>query len=303
MDMIQDYNSNGTARRFTGELGLTGITRTDWGFRWNHSQEFNSDTRASFFLDLPQHRSVFASTNLNRELGPVHVGLNLSGNRSLSGFKSSGSEADTYIETTPRKVGKTGYMMAFGGTASTARTKTEGFASSVASEGIQTRFFSKPFSLGNGTTLTNYVTVGNAWTNQGRSGPTLLTSLTANHTFRGGAALQVTYDYSHTPASLVNVGSHRLSTNFVMNGGSRWNLYFYNSTILDAGVSTTISDFNYAIAPRWRMTLSASVQRFSGSQFRDYQFGFARSISGRDFVLSYSTFSHRIFFDLEASRF
>ncbi len=303
MDMIQQYNSSGAARRYTGEMGLTGISRTDWGFRWNHSQEFNTDTRASFALDLPQHREAFLSSNLNRELGPLHLGLNLSGNRSLSGSRSSGSEADAYLETTPRKVGKTGYMMAFGGTASMAHTKYEAFANSIASEGVQTRFFSKPFMLGRATTLTNYVTLGHAWTNQGRSGPSILTSLTMNHTFHGGATLQTTYDYTKSPAAYINTGSHRLSTNLVMNAGGKWNLYVYNSTLLDANVSTTIGDFNYAIAPRWRMTLSATLQRFTGSQYHDYQLGFARSISGRDFVLSYSTLSHRIFFDMEASRF
>ena len=303
LDLVQQYNSTGAARRYTGELGLTGISRTDWGFRWNHSQEFNTDTRGSFFLDIPQHRSLFASTNLNRDFGPLHLGLNLSGNRSLSGYHASGSEADAYLETTPRKVGKTGYMMAYGATASAAHNKNEGFANSIASEGVQTRFYSKPYMLGAGTTITNYISIGHAWTNQGRSGPSLLTSLTANHTFSGGANLQMTYDYSHTPAAFVYAGNHRLSTNLVMNGGGKWNLYFYNSTLLDATSSTTIGDFNYSIAPRWRMTLSATMQTYVGAQYRDYQFGFARNIGGRDFVLSYSTFSHRFFFDLEASRF
>jgi hypothetical protein len=303
LDMIQDYNSSGTARRYTGQFGFTGISRSDWGFRWNHSQEFNSDTRASFNLDLPQHRAVFLSTNLNRELGPLHLGLNLSGNRSLSGYHASGMEADTYLETTPSKVGKTGYMMAYGATASTIHNKNEGFSNSVASEGLQTRFFSKPFSLGGGTTLTNYITVGHTWTSQGRSGPSLLSTLTANHTFRGGASLQMTYDFTETPAALIDSGKHRLSTTFAMNGGDKWNLFFYNSMLLDARVNTTITDFNFALAPRWRLTLSATLQQFAGSQFRDYQLGFARSIGGRDFVLSSSTYSHRFFFDLEASRF
>jgi hypothetical protein len=303
LDAIQQYNSTGTARRYTGELGFTGLSRSDWGFRWNHSQEFNADTRASFNVDLPQHRAAFISTNINRELGPLHLGLNLSGNRSFSGYHSVGTEADTYLETTPGKVGKTGYMMAYGATASTIHTKNEGYVSNIATQGIQTRFFSKPFSLGGGTTLTNYVTVGNMWTSQGKSGPSLLSTLTAAHTFKGGASLQMTYDFTQTPAELIDTGKHRLSTTFAVNGGSKWNLFFYNSMLLDARVSTTITDFNFSVAPRWRVNLSATLQQFAGSQFRDYTFGFARTIGGRDFLLSYSTYSHRIFFDLEASRF
>jgi hypothetical protein len=303
MDMIQQYNSSGTARRYTGELGLTGISRSDWGVRWNHSQEFNADTRGSFNFDLPQHRAAFLSTNLNRDFGPLHLGLNLSGNRSLSGYESSGSQLDGYLETTPAKVGKTGFLMAYGLTASSADNKTQGFTNSIASQGVQTRFFSKPFTLGRNTTITNYFTLGNTWTNRGRSGPSFLSTLTATHTFNGGANLQMTYDFAQTPATLLDTGKHRLSTTFSVNGGSHWNLFVYNSMFLDANISSTITDFNFAIAPRWRMTLSATLQQFAGSQFRDYQLGFARSLSGRDFVLSYSTYSHRFFFDLEASRF
>jgi hypothetical protein len=301
--MIQQYNSTGTARRYTGELGLTGLSRSDWGFRWNHSQEFNTETRASFNLDLPQHRAAFLSTNLNRDFAGLHLGLNLSGNRSFSGYHSAGAEADTYLETTPGKVGKTGYMMAYGATASTIHSNNEGYINNIATEGLQTRFFSKPFSLGGGTTLTNYVTLGHTWTSQGRSGPSLLATLTAAHTFRGGASLQMTYDFTQTPAELIDTGKHRLSTTFAMNGGSKWNLFFYNSMLLDARVSTTIADFNVSVAPRWRLSLSTTLQQFAGSQFRDYQFGFARTIGGRDFLLSYSTYSHRFFVDLEASRF
>jgi hypothetical protein len=303
LDMIQQYNSSGTARRYTGELGLTGLSRTDWGFRWNHSQEFNADTRGSVNFDLPQHRAAFLSTNLNRDFGPLHLGLNMSANRALSGYRASGSELDGFLETTPTKVGKTGYRMAYGITAMSASNKNEGFSNSLASQGVQARFYSKPFTLGRSTSVTNYFTVGNAWTDRGRSGPSLLSTVTASHTFSGGANLQMTYDFAQTPATLIDSGKHRLSTTFAMSGGSKWNLFVYNSMFLDASISSTITDFNFAIAPRWRMTLSATLQQFAGSQFRDYQLGFARSIGGRDFVLSYSTFSHRFFFDLEASRF
>lgn len=302
LDMNQNYNSSGINRRFTGDFGFTGITGSDWGFHWNHNQEFNADTRGSFFFDVPQHRTLFASTSLSRQMGPLHAGINLSMNRSISGFSTSGSQGDVYLETNPKKVGNTGYSVAYGATASVLRNKTEGYSSNAVTEGVQARFFSKNFNLDRSTYVTNYLTLGNVWTTAGRSGASVISSFAANHTFRGGT-LQMTYDFTRLPTAFTDGGSHRLSTNLIMNGGSRWNFFLYHSMVLDSNAMTTIGDFNYSLAPRWRLSLSATLQKFLGAQYRDYSFGIARNIGGRDFALSYSTLSHRIFFDLEASRF
>jgi len=304
LDLLQSYNSvGGGERRFTGEFGFTGLSRSDWGFRWSHSQEFSPTTRGSLFLDFPQHRSVYLSTNLNRQMGALYMGLNLSANRSLSGFNSSGLQGDVYVETTPRKVGKTGLMYAVGGTATAVRTRALNYTNNSLSQGIHARFYSQPFRLDHSTSLTSYVTIGNLWSNQSNDGLTALASLSATRTFGSSANLQLTYDFTRQPTFLTGGGSHRLSANFFADGGNRWNFYFFSSVMLDAPTASLFSDLSYSFAPRWRFSLSATLQRFASGLYRDFEFGIARSIGGRDLVLSYSTFTHRIFFDIEASRF
>ena len=301
MDLTQSYNSLGSGSRYTGELGLTGFNRSDWGLRWMHSHELSSGTRGNFFIDFPEHRSVFGSTNLNKQMGSFYVGMNLSGNRSLRGFSSSGSSADLYVETVPKKLGKSGYMMAVGGNTGAMRFQSGDFKTSTFHRGVQTRLFSKPFNLDGKTTLTHNVSVGQIWANQGMSGESVMTSLSATRQI-GGANLQLGYDYTKQP-TFVTEGRHRVSGNLLASGGSKWNFFFYGSTMLDAPSSSLIGDFSYAFLPRYRLTLSTTVQRFAVGTFTDHEIGIGRVIGGREFILSYSTYNHRFYFNLEAGRF
>jgi hypothetical protein len=83
----------------------------------------------------------------------------------------------------------------------------------------------------------------------------------------------------------------------------RWGLYVYNTLVLDTGSMSLFGDVYYGIAPRWRLALSATAQRFDSGSYSDVIVGLARSIGGRDVVLSYSTLNHRFTLDLEATRF
>jgi hypothetical protein len=115
--------------------------------------------------------------------------------------------------------------------------------------------------------------------------------------------LQATYDFAKSPYALGFMGSHRLSSSLSMSAGNKWSLYAFGSMMLDAQNSSFVSDLNYQIAPRWRLSLASTLQTFNTAKFKDYTIGIGRSIGGRDFVFSYSTYTHRFFFDLQASRF
>jgi hypothetical protein len=73
--------------------------------------------------------------------------------------------------------------------------------------------------------------------------------------------------------------------------------------MLDSGVTSLLADLSYNFARRWHLSALATIQSFTTGSYRDFQFGIARSIGGRDLLFSYSTYSHRVFFDLQASRF
>jgi hypothetical protein len=302
LDMLQGYNSIGSARRYTGQLGLTGMNRDDWGFRWNHSQEFDSDTRATFYADFPQHRSMNLSTNLTKQMGPFYAGMNLSGNRNLTGISTSGLNGDIYLDTVPKKIAKTGYTGAVGGSAGIMHVQTGTVRSDIATQTLMARFNSASFRLDKETTLTNYLSIGNIWMSQGTGGPSYLASVAANRSMKG-ANLQLSYDLTKQPNLLTGGGNHRISATILAGAGTKTNLYLFASSMLDAQSSSVIADFDYNFIPRWDFSLRASMQTFSTSSYRDFEIGVGRSIGGRKLYVSYSTFNHRFFFDLQASRY
>jgi len=301
MDLLQSYNSSSTGRRYSGEFGFTGLTRGDWGFRWTHSHEFGSDTLTGLHLDFPQHRSVFGAFNLNQRLGGLRFGLNASANTTLRSPSFSGNNADVYLETAPVRVARSGTFYTLGANASTRRTRSVGMRDYTLSEGVQARIFTPSIRLDSLTTLSNALSVGHVWSKGGQSGASVYASANLSRSLGGSRMLQLGYDFVQQPAGSYE-GKHRLglSTGMMEN---RWGLYLYHTYMLDTGALSLISDVYYGIAPRWMLGVSASIQRYAESSYSDFIFSLSRTLGGRDLVLSYSTFNHRIMLDLQATRF
>jgi len=301
LDLLQGYNASAGGRRYSGEFGFTGLTRGDWGFRWTHSQEFGRDTFTGLHVDFPQHRSVFGSGNLSQRIGNLRFGLNGTANTSLTGFASSGTHADLYVETAPAKLRKTAALYALGANASTTRLASGDIKSYSLSEGIHARLFTPSVRLDRSTTLSNAVSVGHQWNNHGTGGAVVYATVSAMRSLGGNRTLQVGYDFVHQPVS-VTEGDHRLSLSLGASD-ARLGVYLYNTLMLDTGAMSLIGDVQLSLAPRWRLGVSASAQRYLSGSYTDVIVGLARNIGGRDVVLSYSTFNHRIMLDLEATRF
>ncbi|MGC8666789.1 MAG: Ig-like domain-containing protein [Chthonomonadales bacterium] len=301
LDLLQGYNSLGGSGRYTGQFGFTGITRSDWGFRWTHSQEFTTDARGSFYLDFPQHRSVYGSANLTKQMGPVYAGLNISGNRSFAGFPSSGYDTELYLETLSKRLGSTGYFYAVGTTTALQQVNSGPYRTRMQSQDVHARIYSNPFRLDRNTVLTSNFTVGNVWANHG-GGASVVASMAASRRLPG-ASLQLAYDYTQGPVLLATDGHHRLSLSLITTGSGRWSTAVSGSMMLDTTSSSLMANVSYTLAPRWHLSLASSLQRFMAGQYRDYELSIGRTLGARELVFSYSTFSHRIFFDLEAGRF
>ncbi len=301
--MTQGYNSVGGRSRYTGELDFIGIARQDWGVRWSHSQEFAGNTRGSVFLDVPEHKNLFGSFNLSKQISSCNVGVNASANRSIVGIAQSGTEQDVFLETLPKKLAGTPYSYSIGANATKAHSQTLDIVQNTATEGIQARLYSTPLKLDKKTTLTNYFSMGNMWTNQGRNGAQVMSTLTASRTLAQGASMQLTYDFAHQPLYTLGQGSHKLSMNMVMSKGNRFSAFILGSTMLDVQNTNFVTDTSYSFLPRWKLNIATTLQKFAGASYRDLAFGIARTVFGRDLTFSYSTYNHRFFFDVEASRF
>ncbi|NUQ69800.1 MAG: hypothetical protein HUU17_03175 [Chthonomonadales bacterium] len=302
LDVLQSYAQTPRSGRYSGEYGFTGLTRSDWGFRWTHSQEFGTDTLTSLHFDLPQHRSVFGSGNISHRLGNFRLGLSGSAHTTLTGPTAVGSYASAYLETRPAKIKGTPAMIAVGGTATTTRTSSAASRTYTLSEGLQVRMFTPSIQINRATSLTTALTVGHLWNNTGTSGSTTYATIGATRSLGGSSALNLAYDYVHLPVASVD-GSHRVSLSLGTTE-SRWGLYLYNTYMLDTQALSFIGDLQFTLAPRWRFGISASVQEYvAGGGYSELIFGLARNIGGRDIVLSYSTYLRKVMLNLEAAHF
>ncbi|MCX6358210.1 MAG: hypothetical protein NT029_00230 [Armatimonadetes bacterium] len=302
LDMVRRYTNANPGRRYTGEFTFLGANRRDWGMRWNHSQEFSADTRTSLYMDMPQHRGFYGGGTLQQRFGGVQLGLGGSANRSLTGLSTSGSQGDAYLETLPVKVKRTGYMVAVGANVSNTTTASGSHRSSSTSRGLQARFYSRPWQLDRLTSVTNSVALGHQWTSAGRSGASTVGSLIGTRALGGGASLQMTYDYSQQGVGTSSGGSHRTSAS--LNAYTpRSSLSLLGTYTLDAAESGLVASADYQFVRRWRLYTNATVQRFAAANYSDVEFGISRSLGGRDVMLSFSTFEHRVMLDLVTSRY
>jgi hypothetical protein len=79
LDMVQTYNG---ARNSSGTVEVNGITRSDWGVRLRHAQQLGPNTTGSAFVDLPDHRSLFVTTQATRAFKTFSLNGVLSATRS-----------------------------------------------------------------------------------------------------------------------------------------------------------------------------------------------------------------------------
>src|SRR5262249_19048068 len=162
-------------------FGFTGLTRGDWGFRWTHSQEFNTATQASFYLDFPHHEGYFSSTNFSQQARAFRWGANLASGQTFTGPFASNLRTDAYVETQPKPLTRN-MLYTLGTTVTSGHLVSDGSNQDETTETVSMRAFSRPHNLDRRTTLTNAFTIGHLWSSRGTSGPLALATLAPDHT-------------------------------------------------------------------------------------------------------------------------
>ncbi len=302
LDMVQKYSSL-RGERYQGQFGINGITRSDWGVDWSHSEQFSPTSVGSIYLDFPQHRNLFLTSNYNDQIGTYRLGANVIMNQSLNGIPINNQQGTVYFEGLPRPMGKTGYFYTIGTSSNISRTAEAGIRQDIFTQSISMRANSSPFKLDHDTTLTHSFSIGEVMASGASGGTSLLSSLSLTHTFGATANLQLSYDFTHQPYTIYGEGQHRISASFFASGRNKWYLTLYASDMLDAPNSSLLSDFSYSIAPKWRVALMTTMQQYGAATYKDFDLGLAYDIGGRDVILSWSSLEHRISLRLGAAQF
>ncbi len=307
IDVVQSYNSVGD-KRYEGAYGFTGLTRNDWDFRWNHSQEFGSNTQTSFDVQFPRHESVYADTNITQQFSKFRWGANLSAGRTFLSDQTYSTNGNLYLETQPKSLLSSKSMLYTVGTtflsAHSQSLDPNIPGASETREGINFHTFSRPIQLDKHTTFTNSFTLGNTWAGHEGSGVTSLATLALDHSINRGGSLNVTYDLVIQPGTFYDTsGRHRISASYTYSRGKRMSLTVFGSGYLDSTNASLLADLTYRLDSHWRVLGSATLERFSDLSYKDFEMTLGRRIGTRELQLTYSTYLRRISFDFTATRF
>jgi hypothetical protein len=308
IDVIHGYSSQGD-QRYEGAFGFTGLTSSAWDFRWTHSQEFNEASQGSFYLDFPNHDSVYSSVSFAQQLHYYRWGANVGAGQSFTGGGGPNLQNDMYMETLPHRFGPVnGMMYTLGGTLSGqtySYSDPSVGAQSGVSQGLNIRAFNRPLTLNTRTTLTDSFTLGQQWNSYGGTGLVGMATLSLDHTLpRALGAVNLTYDFVNRPPGSQSVsGKHRISLTYAVAASKRFEATLFGSAFLDSRDSSLLGDMIYRLDRNWRLIGTVTLQRFEGDSYNDIEFTLGRRIGAREIQLTYSTYLHRISIDFTATRF
>ncbi|MGI4791686.1 MAG: Ig-like domain-containing protein [Janthinobacterium lividum] len=318
LDLEQSYDAG---RNGSGQLLVSGLTRADWGAQWTHTQRFDEQTSSYFLVDFPEHRSLYASSNLSHQFNGFSFNVSASGSRDPgdSGYSASSMTLNTYLQTNPHMLGHSGvnYTTDLGiehGQLTESSPETGRVVTPVSTTSATMRFYTAPMHLDRRTQLTDSISVGQAWGGVNNSfAPTVAANLGLSRTFRKSDTLSLNYTFSYDPllsqlgtsssglnplqALLQSTTQHRLTAIYSAALFPRVNVSFSGSYGLPLNDRSLFSTVSYRINNDWGVGLAESFERYITDTYQDVEYSVSRRILGRNLTFYYSTRTKKVNFD------
>ncbi len=318
LDLEQSYDFGRTG---SGQLLVSGLTRSEWGAQWNHAQKLDDRTSSYFLVDYPAHRSLYASSNVSRQFQDFSLNVTASASRDPGngGYSAGSTTVNTYVQTNPRPLGHSpvSYTADFGiqrGQLSEHSPETGTIVTPVSTTSAALRLFTAPLRLDKRTQLTDSVSVGQAYGGARHSfAPTVAASLGLSRSFRRSDTLSLNYTFSYDPllsqlgaspsglnplqALLQSTTQHRLTASYFAAISPKLSLSLtgsYGLPLSDRGLFATTT---YRINQDWGIGLAGSFERYLTDSYQDVEYSISRRLFGRDLTFYYSTRTKKINFD------
>jgi hypothetical protein len=310
-DLVQSYNHNNGQSRYEGGMAFTGVTRSDWGFLWNHTQEINSVTQGSFNLTFPQHQGVLSTLDISQQAHGYRWGTDISGGTTFTGLGLTTEQQQVYAETNPKHLGGLKSVMYTVGTSVQSMTTSSSDPgvpnSRLITDGVNLRAFSQPVSIDSMTSLNDSFSMGQVWAisksgTTAHSGFASTASLAVDHRFKRAGALTASYDFILDPSQLEATGNHRVGLTYNYAPSRKVQISAFGSAYLDAPQTTFFTDVAYRLNNNWRLLTSVTLQTFDGDSFDDIQFTVGRRFGARELQFTYSTYLRRFSLDLTSTQ-
>lgn len=325
LDLEQTY-SFGTAA--SGTFLINGITRSDWGASWTHTQRFEGNTNTNFDVNYTAQHSVFASSNLAKDFGPfsLNFAANLERTPGFDGSTFSSRSVSSYVQFNPLKIGASGISMATD--FSLDRNSTDGLEytgsandlqpihNSISTYGIGTRLYTDPIHAGPKTTFSDSLTLGERLTTDTHKfGANILGTLGMTSELNKTTHFSVTYNYRLDPLQgestlLDSTGhtlyssspvSHRIYATFTSLPLPKLSLSVVGGYGLPLHDSNLFTNMTYHYNDDWGLGFNSYMNKFGFGTYKDYELTVSRRFLGRYLLFGYSTQEHRLRFDLSAT--
>ena len=318
LDLEQTYDVGHTG---SGQFLVSGITRSSWGAQWTHTQRLDDQTSSYFLVDYPDHRSLYATSNVSRQFNGFSFNVSAAGSRDPGngGYSASSMTLNTYLQTTPRTLGHSGlnYTTDLGtehGTLTESSPETGKVVTPVSTTSADVRFFTAPLHLDKRTQFTDSFSVGQAFGGVHHSfAPTVAASLGLTRSFRKSDALTLNYTFSYDPLLsqlgtsssglnplqdlLQSTTQHRLTATYFATLLPRVTMSLSGSYGLPLNDRSMFATTTYRINSDWGIGLAASFERYLTDTYQDVEYSVSRRILGRDLTFYYSTRTKKVNFD------
>lgn len=318
LDLEQTYQMG---RGGQGQFLVSGITRSEWGAQWSHTQRLDEATTSYLFVDYPSHRSLYASSNVSRQFNGFSFNLNAAGSRDpgYDGYSAQSLSLNAYIQSNPRAFGHSGvnYTTDFAvqtGTLTSEAPGTGKITTPINTKSVNLRLFTAPQHLDKRTVVTNSFTVGQAWGGQrNQFAPTVSASLGLARTFRQSDSLALNYTYRYDPlltqigtpaggldplsALLRSPSQHRLTVTYQATPLKRVQTSFSGGYGLPLNDRSLFASATYRVTPDWGLGLATTYENYLNERYSDVEYSITRRVLGRDLVFYYSNRAKKIRFD------
>jgi hypothetical protein len=326
LDYVNTYGSFDGKQ--SGSFNIMGLSRDDWGSSWTHSQQFSSSLRGYFYVDVPEHNSLFASSNVVQQMHGFSLNLTATQTNSpvVSGFSSNEQNIQSYLQTDAHRLNGTAshglfYSDTISENVSDLKTLVPGSPSEVSristtSAGMN--FFTTPFKISSKSQLTDSVNFSQAEENgTGSNGVTANAVMNMTTHYNTTTASTFSYDFSHDPVTgnlqnapvipgaikpVSDQSNYSLSFNIAPKN-NHWNTIFASTYSMPLGNSSISGGLNYFPATAWELSVNEAYSQYAGIAYSDLEFSIGRRIGSRELMVYWSSLERRLRVNIASAQF
>lgn len=307
VDLVQKYGFSGASE---GEAVLSNLASWDrWGLYWNHTHQFNRNTRLVANLQFPEHRDLYGHVNLTSGLPIGTLQMAMTATRPRGGVLAK--TLSLAFESKPKplldgKLSVSAEASFYRRDASSIRLAS-GTELSVPGAGYQAvglRVRPAPLNLSKTLTLESSASLRAVSGAGAGFGPSFEAQLRKQLFRTGYLALGLNYNHLTRIDELVPIqGKANATFNAFLPINRRLSVTALGTFSLDTPSRNSIVQMSYQLHPLWRLDLLHTFFQFGEFGDYDYQIGIARLLGNRELSLYWSRREHRFLVEFGGVRF